>query len=82
MEALTLYWKASILGLERRGSVRKAESATVGEYRRLLSGRTSELGDFETLAGHYEPGIFGRRPPPPEALADCDRAAARLAGAA
>ena len=78
--ALTLYVMAAIAGLDRRGIVRLTETATVREYRGFLRARPTDAASFDRLLSYYEPGVFGRKPVPPDAVKECDRAAARLIG--
>jgi len=80
--ALTLYLRASILGLDQRGIQRLVETATAREYLSLLRKRPDERTLFERLLAHYEPAVFGRRALGPEPMKDVDALARRLTGEA
>lgn len=77
--ALTLYVRASLEGLDRRGIVRLTETSTVREVRGMLHARPTEAKLVDQLLVIYEPGVFGRKPVTGEAMQGCDAAARRLA---
>ncbi len=79
--ALSLYLRAALAGLDRRGVLRLGETSTVREVRALLSTRP-DAASFDRLLVHYEPGVFGRKPVAAGAVSDCDAAAVALIGGA
>lgn len=79
--ALSLYLRAALAGLDRRGVLRLGETSTVREVRAVLASRP-DAAPFGRLVDHYEPGVFGRKAVPPGAISDCDAAAVALIGGA